>query len=194
MVFLREALIYLVNTLFELYLLAVLLRFLLQWVRADFNNPVSQFVVAVTNPLLRPLRRYIPGFRGIDFPSLLLMLMLKLTELFLVSWITVGRAPGLAGLMVLSLAGLLQSAIYVFMFAVFLQVLLSWVSPGAYNPATVIIYRLTEPLLRRARALLPTAGVLDFSPLIVLFGLQLCIILIIKPLTSAGHRLAGVLF
>ncbi len=194
MVFLREALIYLINTLFGLYLFAVMLRFLLQWVRADFNNPVSQFVVAVTNPLLRPLRRYIPGFRGIDFPSLLLMLLLKLTELFLVSWIAAGRVPGLAGLMVLSLAGLLQFAIYVFMFAVFLQVLLSWVSPGAYNPVTVIIYRLTEPLLGRARALLPATGALDFSPLIVLVGLQLCIILIIKPLTAAGHRLAGVLF
>ena len=194
MVFLREALIYLINTLLGLYLFAVMLRFLLQWVRADFNNPVSQFVVAVTNPLLRPLRRYIPGFRGIDFPSLLLMLLLKLTELFLVSWIAAGRVPGLAGLMVLSLAGLLQFAIYVFMFAVFLQVLLSWVSPGAYNPVTVIIYRLTEPLLGRARALLPATGALDFSPLIVLVGLQLCIILIIKPLTAAGHRLAGVLF
>ncbi len=194
MVFLREALIYLINTLFGLYLFAVMLRFLLQWVRADFNNPVSQFVVLVTNPLLRPLRRYIPGFRGIDFPSLLLMLMLKLTELFLVSWIAGGRAPGLAGLLVLSLAGLLQFAIYVFMFAVFLQVLLSWVSPGAYNPVTVIIYRLTDPLLRRARTLLPSTGMLDFSPLIVLVGLQLCIILVIKPLTAAGHRLAGVLF
>jgi len=194
MVFLREALIYLINTLFGLYLLAVMLRFLLQWVRADFNNPVSQFVVAVTNPLLRPLRRYVPGFRGIDFPSLLLMLILKLMELFLVSWIAAGRAPGLAGLLVLSMAGLLQFAIYVFMFAVFLQVLLSWVSPGAYNPVTVIVYRLTEPLLRRARAWLPMAGTLDFSPLVVLVGLQLCIILVIKPLTAAGQRLAGVLY
>ena len=194
MIFLREALIYLVSTLFGLYLFAVMLRFLLQWVRADFNNPVSQFVVLVTNPLLRPLRRYIPGFRGIDFPSLLLMLMLKVTELFLVSVIATGRAPGWAGLMVLSLASLLQFAIYVFMFAVFLQVLLSWVSPGAFNPVTVIVYRLTEPLLGRARALLPPAGPLDFSPLIVLVGLQLCIILIIKPLTAAGQRLAGLLF
>jgi YggT family protein len=194
MIFLREALIYLVSTLFGLYLFAVMLRFLLQWVRADFNNPVSQFVVLVTNPLLRPLRRYVPGFRGIDVPSLLLMLMLKVTELFLVSLIAAGRAPGLAGLMVLSLASLLQFAIYVFMLAVFLQVLLSWVSPGAYNPVTVIVYRLTEPLLSRARALLPPAGPLDFSPLIVLVGLQLCIILIIKPLTAAGQRLAGLLF
>ena len=102
---------------------------------------------------------------------------------------------GLIGLgLVLGVAGLLQFAIYVFMFAIFLQVLLSWVSPGAYNPVTVIVHRLAEPLLRRARALLPPAGMLDFSPLIVLVGLQLCIILIIKPLTAAGHRLAGVMF
>ncbi len=194
MEFLREALIYLINTLFGLYLFAVLLRFLLQWVRADFNNPVSQFVVAVTNPLLRPLRRYIPGYRGMDFPSLLLAFLLKMVEIFLVLCIASGRAPGFAGLMVLSLAGLLQFAIYVFMFAVLIQVVLSWVSPGAYNPITVIVYRLTEPLMHRVRAVLPATGVVDFSPLIVLVGLQLCIILVIKPLTVAGSRLAGVFF
>lgn len=191
MIFLREALIYLVSTLIGLYLLAVLLRFLLQWVRADFNNPLSQFVVTVTNPLLRPLRRYVPGYRGLDLSSLLLMLLLKMLEVLLVALIATGRVPAPAGILVLGAAGLLQFTLYVFLIAVLIQVVLSWVSPGAYNPATVILYRLTRPLLERAQRLLPPVGGLDFSPILVLIGLQLAQILVCKPLLAAGQRLAG---
>lgn len=194
MVFLREALVYLISTVFGLYLLAVLLRFLLQWVRADFNNPLSQFVVAVTNPLLRPLRRYVPGYKGIDVPSLLLLLLVKMLELFLISLVAAGQAPAPAGLMILSVAGLLQFAFYVYFFAVLIRVVLSWVGPGVYNPISVILYRLTEPLLARAQRVLPPVGGLDFSPIVVLIALQLCQILVIKPLQMAGFRLAGVLF
>lgn len=194
MIFLREALVYLISTVFGLYLLAVLLRFLLQWARADFNNPVSQLVVTVTNPLLRPLRRWVPGYRGVDIASLVLLLALKMLELFLVALVSAGRVPAPAGLLVLSFAGLLQFTLYVFLFAVLIQVVLSWVAPGAYNPATVILYRLTEPLLGRARRLLPPVGGIDFSPIVVLVGLQLCQILVIKPLLLVGRRLGGVAF
>lgn len=194
MVFLREALIYLISTLFGLYLFAVLLRFLLQWVRADFNNPLSRLVVSITNPPLRPLRRYIPGYRGMDLSSLLLLVILKIVETLLVTLVATGRMPALPGLLLLSVAGLLQFILYVYMFAVLIQVVLSWVSPDAYNPATVILYRLTEPLLGRARRILPPTGGLDFSPLVVLIGLQLCQILLIKPLLAAGQRLAGMMF
>ncbi len=194
MAFLREALIYLVSTVFGLYLLAVLLRFLLQWVRADFNNPLSRFVVTVTNPLLRPLRRYVPGYRGVDLSSLVLMLLLKMMETLLIALIATGRVPAFAGLLVLSLAGLLQFTLYVYLFAVLIQVVLSWIGPGAYNPATVILYRLTQPLLERAQRLVPPVGGLDFSPVLVLVGLQLAQILVCKPLLAAGQRLAAVPF
>jgi YggT family protein len=194
MIFLREALVYLISTLFGLYLLAVLLRFLLQWVRADFSNPVSQFVVAVTNPLLRPLRRYVPGYRGVDVPSLLLMFVVKLLEQFLVTVVASGHTPAPAGLLLLTAAGLLQFTLYVYFFAILVRVVLSWVSPAAYNPVTVILHRLTEPLLSRAQRLLPPVAGLDFSPILVLIGLQVCQILVIKPLQLAGFRLAGVMF
>lgn len=185
-----EALIYLISTVFGLYLLAVALRFLLAQVRADFYNPISQFIVRVTDPPLRPLRRLIPGYGGIDWSSLLLLLALKMCELALTSLIAAGRMPALAGLVVLALGELVQLVIYIFMFAIFIQVLLSWVNPGAYNPATVILYRLTEPLMRPARRLLPPAGGIDFSPILVLMGLQLAIILLAKPLIRFGLSLA----
>lgn len=186
-----EALIFLIDTVFGLYLLAVALRFLLQWVRADFYNPISQFLVAVTNPPLRVLRRFIPGYRGIDFSSLVLMLAIKLAELCLETLIAAGGLPAAAGLLVLGVAELLNLFIYIFLFAIIIQIVVSWVSPGAYNPVTVILYRLTDPLLRPARRIVPPVGGLDFSPILPIVALQLLIILLIKPLLRLGYSLGG---
>jgi YggT family protein len=190
---LTDALTFLIRTLFELYIVAVALRFLLQWVRADFYNPLSQFLVKVTNPPLRPLRRIIPGYGGMDLASLVLMIVLKAVEIALLGLVVAGRIPAPLGLFVISLAEILKLLIYIFMFAIFIQVVLSWVNPGAYNAATVLIYRLTEPLLAPARRLIPPMGGLDFSPLVVLILLQLTLIVLIRPLTQLGYSLAGFL-
>ena len=185
-----EAVGFLISTLFGLYLIAVALRFMLQYVRADFYNPISQFVVAVTNPPLRPLRRLIPGFRGIDWPCLVLLLLLKMTELGLLGLVYSGRLLAPAGLIVLSFAEILNLVVYIFIFAVFIQVVLSWVNPDAYNPVTIIVHRLTDPLMRPARRWVKPVGGLDFSPVVVLIALQLIVILIIRPLTDLGRSLA----
>jgi len=188
-----QALVFLIRTAFDLYLLAVVLRFLLQLVGADFYNPISQFLVKITNPVLRPLRRLIPGYQGIDWASVVLMMILKAGEITLIALILTGGIPALPGLLVLSLAQILNFIVYVFIVAIIVQVVLSWVNPGAYNPATVILYRLTEPMLRPARRLLPSMGGLDLSPLLVLIFLQLTIILIITPLSHFGQSLSGYL-
>ncbi|MEJ2760449.1 MAG: YggT family protein, partial [Gammaproteobacteria bacterium] len=132
---LGDALNFLIRTLFELYIVVVALRFLLQWVRADFYNPLSQFLVRATNPLLRPLRRIIPGYGGMDLASVVLMLLLKAAEICILGLVVAGRIPAPLGLLVLSLAEILRLVIYIFMFAIIIQVVLSWVNPGAYNPA-----------------------------------------------------------
>ncbi len=191
---LTDAGVYLIRTLFDLYILVVALRFLLQWVRADFHNPISQFLVIATNPPLRPLRRFIPGIAGIDLSSPVLMFILKVIELILIWLISYGNIPAVTGLFVLSIAELLKLIIYIFLIAVVIQVIISWVNPGAYNPVTVILYRLTEPLLRPARRVMPPISGLDLSPLIVLIGLQLLIILFIKPLSHLGYSLSGLTF
>jgi len=188
-----QALVFLIRTAFDLYLLAVVLRFLLQLVGAEFYNPISQFLVKITNPVLRPLRRLIPGYQGIDWASVVLMMILKAGEITLIALILTGGIPALPGLLVLSLAQILNFIVYVFIVAIIVQVVLSWVNPGAYNPATVILYRLTEPMLRPARRLLPSMGGLDLSPLLVLIFLQLTIILIITPLSHFGQSLSGYL-
>ena len=185
-----EAIGFLISTLFGLYLIAVALRFLLQYVRADFYNPISQFVIALTNPPLRPLRRLIPGFRGIDWPCLVLLLVLKMIELGLLGLVYAGRFLAPTGLLVLSIAELLNLVTYIFIVAVLIQIVLSWVNPDVYNPVTVILHRLTDPLLRPARRLVPPVGGLDFSPVMVLVALQLFVILVIRPLSDFGRTLA----
>jgi YggT family protein len=89
----------------------------------------------------------------------------------------------------ISVADLLQLVLYIFMFSIIIEVVLSWVNPGAYNPLTVILYRLNRPLLDPARRLMPPLGGLDFSPFLVLVALQLINILLIRPLFGAAAGL-----
>ena len=176
----------LIETLFGLYIVIVLLRFLLQWVRADFYNPVSQFIVKVTQPPLAPMRRIIPGFAGLDLAALVLMLILQFIELWLIFAVR-GIAPDFAGIAILSVAELVQLCIYVFLFSIIVQVVLSWISPDTYNPVTALLYRLNEPLLRPARRLLPPFSGIDLSPLVVIIALQLGSILLVRPIRDLAR-------
>jgi len=185
-----QAAIFLIEIIFGLYILAVLLRFLLARVRADFYNPLSQFIVKVTNPAIKPLRRLIPGYMGIDWPSIVLLFAVQIVEIILIALITSGRIPAVEGLCVLTIANLIKEVIYVYIFIILIQVVISWVNPGAYNPATVIMYQLSEPVLKPVKRLLPSAGGFDFSPLVVLIGFQLLIILLVSPLMDLGLRLS----
>ncbi len=183
-----NAAVFLIQTAFGLYIMAVMLRFLLQWVRADFYNPVSQFLVKLTMPLLRPLRRAIPGFGGIDFASLVLMLGLQLIELVLVIKL-LGQPLSVSGLLVLALAELLSLLIKVFLFSILIQVILSWVRPGDYSPVSMLLHQLNEPLLAPARRIIPAISGLDLSPVLVLVLLQLSLMLIVAPLQDFGGML-----
>jgi YggT family protein len=181
--------VFLVQTLFGLYTGAVMLRFLLALVRADFYNPISQFLVKVTNPPLKPLRRIIPGVLGIDLASVMLMLALQAVELILIGAIKgFGMHP--VGLAVLAVTELLSMLINIYFISILIQVILSWVNPGSYNPAVALLYSLNNPLLGRARRLLPPIHGFDLSPILVIIALQLILMLLIAPLTDLGRGLA----
>ena len=128
-----QAGIFLVEVAFGFYLLAVLLRLLFQIARADFYNPIAQFLVVITNPLLLPLRRVIPGFAGIDWASVALLAALKLAELYLIGWMK-DFTPAFAGMALVGLAQLLRLAVYVYLVAILVRVVLSWVNPTAHTP------------------------------------------------------------
>lgn len=176
-----EAAVFLIQTVFGLFIFAVLLRLILQVVRADFHNPLSQAIVKVTNPILVPLRRLIPGTGGFDMASILLIITLKFIELLLTSLLTTGGIA-VAQLLMLTLAELLSLILWFFTITIIVQVILSWVNPSSYNPVASLLYSINEPLLGPARRLIPAMGGLDLSPMIVLIIFQLIRIILVNPL------------
>jgi YggT family protein len=182
-------LVFIIDVLFGLYILAVMLRFLLQWFRADFYNPLAQVLIKVTNPPLKPLRRIIPGVAGLDMAAVLLMLVLQTVALTLITMVQ-GVAPSIPALLVLACGELLTLLINVFIFAIIIQVIISWVNPGAYNPAVGLLYTLTEPVMRPARRVIPPIGGLDLSPLLVILVLQVAKMLLIPPISKFAAILA----
>lgn len=178
---LTSALDFLLTTLFQLYIAVMLLRFLLQWARADFYNPLSQFIVKATTPLVRPLRRIIPGFGGWDIATLVAAYLLTVLQVVLVgTQISQYQIPGLLDghtlqpftIALVSLLDMFALTIGIFLVAIIILAVSSWFASGAYNPVTTLLYSITEPLLRPARRLLPPISGIDLSPLLVLLALQ----------------------
>lgn len=163
----NEIVIYLLQTFLSLYLLAMLLRFLLQVVRADFYNPISQFVVKVTNPLVVPLRRVVPGLGGIDIASLLLAVALQLAGIAAILLLNGYGLPNIFILLVWSLLGVAAVLVNLYFFALLVMIVLSWVAPGSNHPAVTLLHQLTEPVMAPFRKLLPPLGGLDLSPILL---------------------------
>lgn len=179
--YLTNPLIFLIQTLGGLYAFVVMLRFLLQLTKADFYNPLSQFVVKVTSPVLRPLRRYIPGFRGMDISSLVLAWLVQTLVLFLVG-VLAGLGLAALGAVLWSLPALVELTIDVFLYAVIIRVILSWISPDPSNPMVHLLYTLTDPVMAPVQRRLPPIGGLDLSPIAVTIGLILLQMLLLPPL------------
>lgn len=176
-----------VQTVFGIVILTVMLRFLLQVVRADFYNPFSQFLVKFSNPLLLPLRRIIPGLGGIDLASVVLLLALKLLELFLLAALA-GGVPHFGLLLIIAITDLIELVLWIFIIAIFVRVIASWLNPYGGHPLTDLLNSLTEPLLRPARRLIPPIAGMDLSPIAVLLLLQIGLLLLhnLVPALLAG--------
>ena len=182
--FLLNPAVFVVDTLFSLYIFAILLRFLFQWVEADFYNPISQFLVKITHPPLRLLRRFIPSFGRIDTASLVLMLVLQMLGGYLV-FLLQGVSASVVVVSVWALSQLLELFFNVMTFAIVIRALLSWFGSMAYNPASSLLYSLTEPTMRQCRKLVGPMGGIDLSPLIALIVLQVAKMVVLPPLQQA---------
>ena len=180
--------VYLVDTLFSLYIGAVVLRFLFQATDVDYNNPITQFLVKITAPVLKPLRTIFPKTGNIDLASLALALVLTFAKFFLRLNIS-GQSANLAGLAVLSVADVLGVILTILFWALLIRVILSWVNPDPRQPAVSVLYQFTEPLMAPARRLMPAIGGLDLSPIAVFILIQLTFMLLHKPLTDFAYRL-----
>jgi YggT family protein len=191
MIGLTTAAVYILQTIGSLYLLVVLLRFILQLVRADFYNPLCQFIVRATQPLLKPLRRIIPSFAGLDLSSLVLAILVQLI-LMALTLILMGYGldnPGL--LLVWSVIGVTALFLKVFFFALIISVILSWVAQGSHNPAVELVNQICEPLLAPIRRILPSMGGLDLSPIVAFLVLNLIDMLVIRNLAMMSGMYRG---
>ncbi len=171
---LNEAFIYILQTLGQLYIFVVLFRFILQLVRADFYNPISQFVVKVTQPLLTPLRKIIPGFAGLDLAALALAFLVHMA--LAIAVLMLAGAPAFDILLRLAIWILISlSALFmkIFFFALIISIILSWVAPGSFNPAAQLIHQVCQPVLAPIRRMLPDLGGIDISPIFAFIALNL---------------------
>lgn len=172
--------IFLIDTAVSLYVFALMLRFLLQWQEADFYNPISQFLVKITHPPLRYLRRVIPAIGRADTASLLFMLALQMLSLYAVAALQ-QTTPNPVGLLLAACGQLLELLYNIFFYAILISVALSWIAPRGYSPAVTLLHGLTEPLLRVFRRALPPTGGLDLSPLLALLALQFAKMAVLTP-------------
>ena len=186
--YVTDPVVFLIDTLCSLYILAVMLRFLLQWTQADFYNPISQFLVKITHPPLRMIRRFVPAVGRIDSSTLLLALVLQILANFAILAVK-GMTISILALTILSFTDLLKMVLDIFVYAIFAGAILSWFSPGSYGGASSLLYNLTDPLLSVCRRVMPNLGGIDLSPLAALVLLQLAKMMILPPL----HELAGLL-
>jgi YggT family protein len=167
----ENPLFFLIRTLVDIYTSLLMLRFLLQQVRADFYNPISQFIVKLTNPVVMPARKIIPGFRGYDLATLFLVLALIIVKIVVI-YSLAGLSLNAVILILTALQELILLLINIFMFAIFVQAILSWVSPDPYHPVTALLSSLTYPVLRPFQQLIKPISGIDLSPMVALIALM----------------------
>ena len=179
----KPALIFIISTIAQLFLLVMLLRFWLPFLRADFRNPIAQAILRLTSPLVVPVRRVIPPIGRLDTATVLIAFGLQYLTILIILTIS-GLSAGILPLAITALVDLVLLSLRLFPFAIFIHIILSWIAPGTYNPATAFIAMLVEPVLRPFRRLIQPIGGLDISPMFAIIGLMALSILITsyKPL------------
>ncbi|MEQ1802717.1 MAG: YggT family protein [Gammaproteobacteria bacterium] len=168
----QNALVFIIRTLFDLYILTFALRLLLQWAAVDKRNPLVQFILRVTNPLVIPLRRVLPPVGRIDTATVVVLVALQVLATALVVRIGCVGEPEILPILGLALLNVARLALGIFTWSIIIYVVLSWVSPGGYNPGAALIAAIVEPLLAPFRRLIPAIGGLDLSPLFALIAIQ----------------------
>lgn len=162
----------LLNTVISLALLVFLLRLILQLVRADFYNPISQTIVKLSNPLVLPLRRLLPPLGRVDSASLLVALAVQAVGITLLCKLLFNGFPNPAQILLWSMIGLCAAVLNLYFFAIIGSIILSWVAQGSYNPGAQLLYQITEPVLAPFRKLVPPLGGLDLSPILVFLSIN----------------------
>lgn len=191
---LSTAAMLLINSIGSLVLLIIVLRFLLQLVRADFYNPISQFIIKATNPLLVPLRRVIPGLGGLDMASLVLAYAAQAIIIMLIFMVNGFNQLPWLNIFIWAPIGIISLLLNIYFWGLIIMVVASWVAPNSYNPALILVNQIIEPLMRPIRKIMPDLGGIDLSPIVVFLAIQMTEILILVPLAQSLGVPRGIFF
>lgn len=186
---LNNASVFLISTLFNLYLFILAARLILAYARADYFNPLIQSIIRVTQPLVGPVRRLLPTIRGIEFSTLAWIIVIEMIKFLLLGIIQFGM-PNVLGLLILGVADTLRLIVNTFFYGIFLQVILSWIQPPGYSPVGDALLRLTAPIMMPLRRIIPPVGGFDITPIPALILLQLTLILVVSPFLMYGVTIA----
>lgn len=173
-----------VGTLGMLLMTAILLRFLLQVSRADFYNPITQMIVRFTDPGVQVFRRFIPGFRGIDFATLIFAVLVQSGLICAMIFLAGLQFPPAGMVLTWGLAGIINLILDIYFWSLMISIVASFIAPYSDHPALVLIRQLTEPVMAPFRRLLPSMGGLDLSPIFVFLAIQILKILLVTPLAG----------
>ena len=154
--------------------------------RADFYNPISQFLAKVTNPIILPLRKIIPSYASLDLSSLLVALLLQLAGIVTVLFLNGIAIPAIPQLLVWSALGIIGLLVNIYFFALLAMIILSWIAPSSKNAAVFLLYQITEPVMAPLRKIIPSMGGLDFSPILVFIVINVIQIALRHIANSAG--------
>lgn len=177
--------VFLVQTFIGLYLILLLVRFLMQVSRADYYNPISQAVVKLTDPPIKPLKKFLPAVRGVDFATLVVALVVQVFAISLISFLQ-GYTFFHPAYIAWALVGIVSTILNIYFFALIVMVIASWIAPYSNHPALALVFQLTDPVCAPARKLLPPMGGIDFSIILVFVAITLIdTFLVIRPLAIA---------
>lgn len=182
-----NALLFLIGSIFDLYILILIIRLFLAWAGADYSHPVTQFIIKLTSFIVKPLRRFLPNVYGIELSTLVLIIFvaaLKFLVIFLLSF----GFPNLLGLFILALVDSIKLILETLIFAIFLQWLVSYLQPG--SPINHVLTKLTWPIMRPLQSILPRIAGIDFSWVVAIIILLLLIIILVDPLLALGLGIA----
>ena len=176
----------LVNTLVNIYLFVLMLRFLLQFSQADYYNPMSQGIVKATQPVVAPIQKFLRPIGRIDIATLFVGFLLKVIVIIAVFQIAGFGMPPLQGLLLAGIAGVLNAILKIYFFALIIMIILSWVAPRANHPGALLVMQIVEPIMAPVRRVIPPLGMIDLSPIVVFNAINLLDSVVVGSLARAA--------
>lgn len=183
----NNAAIYLISTLFDLYIAVLMIRVILTVVFANYFDPLTQLITKVTNPVIKPIRKFLPNIGRVETASVVFILLLEIIKFSILIFLTFG-VPNILGVLILSIGDGLKLFLQIFFYAIIVQAILSFIQP--YSPMNRILQSITQPVLRPFQRFIPLVSGVDLSPIPALITLQMLMLLLTAPIISLGMGMA----